>query len=114
MNCDKRYLNLYFQVHQPRRLKKFKFFDVGSDSEYFDDDLNKDILCRIAKECYLPTNELLLQMIRRFPKLRVTFSISGVALEQFQRYAPAVLQSFQKLSKTGAVEFLAETYYHSL
>jgi alpha-amylase len=71
-------------------------------------------LCRIAKECYLPTNELLLKMIRRFPQLRVTFSISGVALEQFQRYAPAVIQSFRKLSKTGAVEFLAETYYHSL
>ena len=114
MNCENRYLNLYFQVHQPRRLKRFKFFDVGSNSEYFDDDLNEEILCRIAKECYLPTNELLLQMIRRFPQLRVTFSISGVALEQFQCYAPAVLQSFQKLSKTGAVEFLAETYYHSL
>jgi alpha-amylase len=114
MNSEKQYLNLYFQVHQPRRLKRFQFFDVGSDADYFDDDLNKEILCRIAKECYLPANELLLQMIRRFPQIRVTFSISGAALEQFELYAPAVLRSFRQLSKTGAVEFLAETYYHSL
>lgn len=114
MKSKKQYLNLYFQVHQPRRLRKFQFFDIGSNGEYFDDDLNKEILRRIAKECYLPANRLLLKLIRKFPELKVTFSISGVALEQFQLYAPAVLQSFRRLAETGSVEFLAETYYHSL
>lgn len=114
MNSEQQYLNLYFQVHQPRRLKKFHFFDVGSDSNYFDDALNKDILCRIAKNCYLPANRLLLKLIDKHPEVKVTFSISGTALEQFEQYAPEVLQSFRQLAETGSVEFLGETYYHSL
>jgi alpha-amylase len=110
----KQYLNIYFQVHQPRRLRRFQIFDVGSDVHYFDDDLNKEILCRIANECYLPANQMLLALIKKFPGLRITFSISGSALEQLQEYAPVVIDSFRKLANTGAVEFLAETYYHSL
>jgi alpha-amylase len=113
-NDERRYLNLYFQVHQPRRLGKFQFFDVGSATPYFDDGLNKQILCRIADECYLPANQILLDLIKKFPQVRATFSISGVALEQFQLYAPAVIKSFRQLAETGCVEFLAETYYHSL
>lgn len=108
------YLNLYFQVHQPKRLAKFHFFDVGSGRSYFDDKSNREILLRIAEQCYLPANELLLKLIRKFPGFRVTFSISGVAMEQFQEYAPSVIKSFRRLAHTGAVEFLAETYYHSL
>lgn len=111
---DKQYLNLYFQVHQPRRLRKFQFFDVGSTTPYFDDELNKHILCRIADQCYLPANRMLLDLIGKFPQVRATFSISGIALEQFQRYAPSVIESFKQLADTGCVEFLGETYYHSL
>jgi alpha-amylase len=114
MNSKQQYLNLYFQVHQPRRLKKFHFFDVGSERDYFDDDLNKGILRRIAEECYLPANRLLLKLIDQYPEVKVTFSISGTALEQFAQYAPEVLHSFRQLAETGSVEFLGETYYHSL
>lgn len=114
MNSDKQYLNLYFQVHQPRRLRKFPFFDVGSDNSYFDDELNEKIVRRIAGECYLPANGLLLELIAMNPELKITFSVSGVALEQFEQFAPAVLKSFRQLAETGSVEFLGETYHHSL
>jgi alpha-amylase len=107
-------LILYFQVHQPRRLKSFQFFDIGSGTEYFDDELNEQILSRIALQCYLPTNQLLLDLIRKYPDLRIAFSISGTTIEQFEHFAPEVLLSFRDLAQTGAVEFLAETYYHSL
>lgn len=110
----KQYLNLYFQVHQPRRLGQFSFFDIGTGRDYFDDGLNQVIMRRVAKECYLPTNLLLLKLIRKHPDLRISFSISGSALKQLQVFAPAALESFQMLAATGAVEFLSETYYHSL
>jgi alpha-amylase len=113
-NKSKQYLNLYFQVHQPRRLRRFQFFDIGSGISYFDDSLNENILQRIARDCYIPANELLLKLIHKYPSVRITFSISGMALEQFQEYAPAVLDSFRTLAATGKVEFLGETYYHSL
>jgi alpha-amylase len=111
---ERKFLNLYFQVHQPRRLGKFQFFDIGSATPYFDDGLNKQILCRVADECYLPATKMLLDLIGKFPQLRITFSVSGVALEQFQLYAPSVIKRFRQLAATGCVEFLAETYYHSL
>lgn len=114
MNSETRYLNLYFQLHQPRRLRKFQFFDIGLNDNYFDDTLNKDIVCRIARQSYLPANRLLLKLIRKYPQLRVTFSVSGILLEQFELYTPEVLHSFRELAETGAVEFLGETYYHSL
>ena len=110
----KQYINLYFQVHQPRRLNKFRFFDIGSDAPYFNDALNESIMKRIALECYLPANKMLLRIIKKNPKVRITFSISGVALEQLHDYAPEVLKTFRMLAATGAVEFLGETYYHSL
>ncbi len=110
----KQYLNLYFQVHQPRRLGQFSFFDIGTGRDYFDDGLNQVIMRRIANDCYLPVNLLLLKLIRKYPGIRVTFSMSGSALRQLELFAPAALESFQMLAATGAVEFLAETYYHSL
>ena len=105
---------LYFQVHQPRRLRTLRFFDIGANSGYFDDELNKDILQRIASECYLPANALLLKLIKKNPAIRVAFSISGIAIDQLEEYAPEVLDSFRLLAETGSVDFLTETYYHSL
>lgn len=106
---------MYFQVHQPTRLRLYRFFDIGKDSHYYDDFANRTILKRIAQKCYLPMNELLLKAIMESKgELKVAFSISGSALEQFDRYAPEVLDSFKALAKTGSVEFLCETYYHSL
>ncbi|MGN1210822.1 MAG: glycoside hydrolase family 57 protein [Candidatus Cryptobacteroides sp.] len=111
----KKSICLYFQVHQPTRLRLYRFFDIGKDSHYYDDFANRTILRRIAQKCYLPMNELLLDLVNRHDgQFKVAFSISGSALEQFDRYAPEVIDSFRKLAKTGKVEFLAETYYHSL
>jgi alpha-amylase len=110
----KSFLNLYFQVHQPKRLRNLGYFEIGSNQSNFNDELNEDIIRKVAKRCYLPTNLLLLKLIHRYPQVKVTFSISGVALEQFENYCPAVLESFRMLAATGSVEFLGETYYHSL
>ena len=106
---------LYFQVHQPTRLRQYRFFDIGKDSHYYDDFANRTILRRVAQKCYLPANELMLELITKNKgKFKVAYSISGSVLEQFQRFAPEVIDSFRALAATGRVEFLAETYYHSL
>ena len=111
----KKSICLYFQVHQPNRLRQYRFFDIGKNSHYYDDFSNRTILRRIAQKCYLPMNELLLQQIEEQKgAFKVAFSITGTALEQFDRYCPEVLDSFKKLAATGCVEFLSETYYHSL
>ncbi len=111
----KKSICLYFQVHQPNRLRLYRFFDIGKDSHYYDDFANRTILRRVAQRCYLPANELLLDLINTYKgQFKVAFSISGSVLEQFDRYAPEVIDSFRKLAGTGCVEFLAETYYHSL
>jgi alpha-amylase len=107
-------LVLYFQVHQPRRLRTLRFFDIGGNRSYFDDDLNRQIIQRIAANCYLPANALLQRLIRKYPSIKVAFSISGVTIDQLEEFAPEVLDSFRGLADTGRVEFLAETYYHSL
>lgn len=105
----------YFQVHQPTRLRKFTAFDIGKSTHYFDDEKNKFYLDRIKNKCYLPTNAKLLDLIKRHNgKFRVSFSISGVFLEQLEKFAPEVIESFQKLVDTGCVEIFNETYYHSL
>ena len=90
------------------------FFDIGSSGSYFNDNLNAEIVKRIAHECYIPTNELLLKIIQKYPQLKITFSISGSTIDQFEAYAPETLASFKKLIATGSVELLSETYYHSL
>ncbi|MFR9620222.1 MAG: glycoside hydrolase family 57 protein [Rikenellaceae bacterium] len=106
---------LYFQVHQPWRLKTYRFFNIGTDHNYLDDMLNRSIMQKIAAECYLPMNALLLSLINSTKgAFKCTFSISGIAIEQFKAYAPEVLESFKALAQTGKVEFLAETYSHSL
>ena len=106
---------LYFQVHQPTRLRLYRFFDIGKDSHYYDDFANRTILRRVAQKCYLPMNQLMLELINQYKgKFKIAYSISGSALEQFQRFAPEVLDSFRALAATGRVEFLAETYFHSL
>ena len=105
----------YFQVHQPDRLRQYRFFDIGNDYHYLDDFSNRTIVRRVAERCYLPANRLLCDLIRRNGgAFRVAFSITGVAVEQFERYAPEVIDSFKELAATGCVEFLAETYSHSL
>lgn len=111
---DKQHLLLYFQVHQPRRLNPITFFDLAHEPPYFNDALNKEIVQRVARECYVPANNLLLALIQRYPQIRITFSLSGVVIEQLEAYAPEALESFRRLAETGSVEFLAETYYHSL
>lgn len=111
----KKQICLYFQVHQPARLRLYRFFDIGRDSHYYDDFANRSIMRRIAQKCYLPMNQLLLDLIKANDgALKVSFSITGSAIEQFERYAPEVLDSFRALADTGCVEFLAETYYNSL
>ncbi len=105
----------YFQVHQPFRLKQFRFFDIGKDVSYFDDSANRSIMNKVAEKCYLPANAVLLSQIKKHKgEFKVAFSISGTALEQFERFTPKVIDSFKELAQTGCVEFLAETYYHSL
>ncbi|MFZ6012920.1 MAG: glycoside hydrolase family 57 protein [Bacteroidota bacterium] len=109
-----RNLVLYFQVHQPKRLATVSFFDIGSGTDYFDEELNRSIMQRVSRNCYIPVNKLLLKLIRKHPEIKITFSISGVALEQMALYAPEALESFRDLVLTGSVELLGETYYHSL
>lgn len=106
---------LFFQVHQPFRHRRYRFFDIGNDHYYYDDYSNETILKRVAENSYLPTNQMLLKLADKLEgKFKVAFSITGLALEQFEMYAPEVIESFQKLAKTGCVEFLSETYSHSL
>ena len=108
-------LCFYFQVHQPLRLRNYRFFEMGVAHNYYDDYQNQYLVNRIADRCYLPMNTLLLELIKKHgKKFKVSFSISGVALDQFEWYAPHVLESFKALAKTGQVEFIAETYCHSL
>ena len=103
----------YFQVHQPLRLRHYTVFD--KNDQYFDDCKNASICRKVANKCYLPANRLLLDIIRRFGgRFKVAYSITGVLLEQLERYSPEVMSTFDALAETGCVEFLAETYYHSL
>ena len=108
-------VSLYFQVHQPWRLKIYRFFNIGKDHNYLDDFTNRAIMQKVARQCYLPMNALLLKLIKENKgAFKCSFSITGSAIEQFRAYAPEVLDSFRALAETGCVEFLAETYSHSL
>ena len=105
----------YFQVHQPFRLRTYHFDQIGIDHYYENYDQNIEILNKVADKCYLPTNAKILELLMRHKgRFKVAFSISGVALEQFELYRPDVIRSFQALAATGNVEMLSETYYHSL
>ena len=105
----------YFQVHQPYRLRTYRFFEIGKKHYYYDDYNNRMFMRRVAEKCYLPMNELLMKQFKKYgDKMKVAFSFSGIVLEQMEQYAPDVLESFQKLVATGHVEVLSETYSHSL
>jgi len=110
---------LYFQVHQPIRIKNYKIFDIGTDHEYFDDASdgnlnNRKILKKVAQKSYLPANAVIYKLLKKYPKFKVSYSFSGVFLEQIRAYFPEVIESFLKLVETGRVEILSETYHHSL
>jgi len=103
----------YFQVHQPFRLRRYSVFD--KDRLYFDDHKNAEICRKVANKCYLPANQCLYDLIKLHEgRFRIAYSLTGVVLDQFEAYTPEVIESFQRLAETGCVEFLAETYYHSL
>jgi alpha-amylase len=105
----------YFQVHQPFRLRNYSFFDIGQNHFYEDDKANREIMDKVAEKCYLKTNRKMLELINRHKgNFRISYSVSGTAIEQFEKYRPDVLQSFIDLAETGCVEFLSETYSHSL
>jgi len=113
--AGKKAICFYFQVHQPFRLKRYRFFDLGHDHYYYDDFSNESILRKVAEKCYLPANRILLDLIQKNKgKFKITFSLSGIVINQFRLYAPEVLDSFRELAETGMVEFLAETNSHSL
>jgi alpha-amylase len=103
----------YFQVHQPARLRHYTVFDKSD--KYFDDKKNASICKKVAGKCYLPANRLLLKLIKKHKgKFKISYSITGTVMEQLQHYTPEVLSTFDALAQTGCVEFLGETYYHSL
>ena len=104
----------YFQIHQPFRLKRYRFFDIGNDHYYYDDFANDDIVTRIAHRSYIPAAQTLLNMIEKYPHFHCALSVTGTALEQFEQYVPEFIDLLKKLAATGRVEFLAETYAHSL
>jgi alpha-amylase len=112
---NKKAICLYFQVHQPFRLKRYRFFDLGHDHYYYDDFSNESIMRKVAERCYIPANNIILDLIQKNKgKFKVTFSLTGLVINQFRLYAPEVLESFKQLADTGMVEFLAETESHSL
>lgn len=110
-----RNLCFYFQVHQPYRLRTYRFFDIGKRHFYFDEYANRTTMQRVSELCYLPMNQLIMRKVEKLGnKLKFALSFSGTVIEQMQQYAPAALDSFQKLVATGNVEVLAETYSHSI
>ncbi len=108
-------ISFYFQIHQPVRLKRYRFFDIGNDHYYYDDFLNEDIITRIAERAYIPAAQTLLKMIEESKgAFRCAISITGTAIEQFEQHVPEFIDLLKRLADTGKVEFLAETYAHSL
>ena len=110
---------LYFQVHQPLRIKKYRVFDIGYDHEYFNDVSetnlnNKKVLEKVSRKSYLPANRILLKLLKEIPEFKISYSFSGIVLEQFEKFLPNVLDSFKELVDTKKVEILSETYHHSL
>lgn len=108
-------LCLIFQIHQPFRLKRYRFFDIGNDHYYYDDFANDEIVSRIGNNSYLPTIRTLNEMHKQYgDRFRVAISITGTAVEQLQQYVPEVIEELKTLADTGCVEFLSGTYSHSL
>ncbi|QZE14254.1 glycoside hydrolase family 57 protein [Halosquirtibacter laminarini] len=108
-------ISLYFQIHHPFNLRKYRFLDIGNDHYYFDDYHNESEIQNMASSIYLPNNDRLKRLIETHDgNFKVAFSISGTTIEMFEKYCPVVIDSFKELVETGCVEFLAETYAHSL
>lgn len=110
---------LYLHVHQPYRVRHYTVFDTGANHDYFssnqdDQNGNERILKKVAEKSYLPTNAHLLKLLDDNPEFRLSLSITGTVIEQLERWSPKTLQSFKKLTDTGRVELVAETYHHSL
>lgn len=106
---------LYFEIHQPVHLKRYRFFDIGKDHYYYDDYENERSITEVAQKSYIPSLRTLLEMTKTYGKqFKVSFSLSGVALEQLEMYAGEVIDLLQQLAETGCVEFLAEPYSHGL
>lgn len=112
-------LCFYFQVHQPYRVRKFRVFDIGAGSPYFEEESNTDlnnkkVLLKVADKSYRPATKVLIELLKKHPDFKASFSFSGVALEQMQKWAPDVIALFKEAIDTGRVEVLSETYHHSL
>ena len=106
---------LYFEIHQIVHLRRYRFFDIGTDHYYYDDYANESSISDIAERSYVPALTTLLDMIKSSNGyFKVAFSLSGVGLEQLERYAPQVVELLQEINKTGCCEFLAEPYSHGL
>ena len=106
---------LYFQVHQPFRLRTYRFFNIGDDHHYYDDYQNRQIIKRVAEKCYLPANKMMLELIREYgTAFKISFSISGTAIEQLQQYAPEVIKGSGNLPRLAALNFLQKLIPHSL
>lgn len=106
---------LYFQVHQPYRLRPYRALHIGKSHHYFDDELNRSIIDKVSDKCYIPANSILKELIDKFEgRFKVSFSITGTLVEQLRENRPDVLESFRGLVQQGGVELLGETYYHSL
>ncbi|MBI1369668.1 MAG: polysaccharide deacetylase family protein [Planctomycetes bacterium] len=104
---------MYLQMHQPIRLRRYSVFDT--DAQYYDHDLNAQVLAKVVEKCYEPTTKKLLDLVKRHKgKFRVSLSITGVLLDQLKQRAPKIIDQLAKLAATGCVEFLNETYYHSM
>ena len=104
-----------FEIHQPFRLKHYRFFDIGKDHYYFDDFLNDDIVTRVAHNSYIPTCEALLRMVNSSEgRFRCSIAVSGLAFEQFEHYVPELIDLFKKLADTGCVEFVAQPFSYGL
>ena len=106
---------LYFEIHQVIHLKRYRFFDIGTDHYYYDSFENERSITDIAEKSYMPALEAMLQMVHEHGKaFKVAFSLSGVGIEELEMHAPQVLEKLQELNNTGCVEFLAEPYSHGL
>lgn len=105
---------LYFQMHQPYRLRPYQYFDIGKNHDYFDGSKNQSILEKVNHKSYSPMLDLLALLAKRHPDFRFTLGITGVLLEQWRSHSPEIIAKIRALVATGQVEILGETYYHSL
>ena len=107
-------ISLYFQVHQPYRVRRFTVFDISKSNSYFDEQKNFEVLEKVSKKCYIPTTKMLIELLKKYPDFKIAFSFSGVFLDQVRSYFPELLSLFKRICTSENVEVLDETYYHSL